>query len=35
MKKDKEETGTSKPGLSVFYSGSGDYLHAVRGTGSL
>lgn len=29
-----EETDTSRPGLSVFYSGSGDYLHAVRGTGS-
>ena len=30
----QEETGTSKPGLSVFHLGSGDYLRAVRGTGS-
>lgn len=31
----QEETDTYKPGLSVFNSGSGDYLCAVRGTGSL
>ena len=31
----QEETGTYKPGLSVFHSGSGDYLRAMRGTGSL
>ena len=30
-----EETDISRPGLSVFHSGSGDYLRAVRGTGSL
>lgn len=36
VKKDRqEETGTCKPGLSVFHSGSGDYLRAIRGTGSL
>ncbi len=29
------ETGTDNPGLSVFHSGSGDYLRAVRGTDSL
>lgn len=33
-KERQEETGTSKPGLSIFHSGSGDYLRAVRGTGS-
>ena len=31
----QEEAGTCKPGLSVFHSGSGDYLRAMRGTGSL
>lgn len=31
----QEETGTSKPELFVFHSGSGDYLRAIRGTGSL
>ncbi len=29
------ETGSDNPGLSVFHSGSGDYLHTVRGTDSL
>ncbi len=29
------ETGTDNPGLSVFHSGWGDYLRAVRGTDSL
>ena len=31
----QEETGICKPGLSVFHSGSGDYLCTMRGTGSL
>ena len=31
----QEETGTCKPGLSIFQSGSGDYLRAVSGAGSL
>ena len=30
----QEKTGICKPGLSVFHSGSGDYIRAVRGTGS-
>ena len=33
-KERQEETGTSKPGLSIFHSRSGDYLRTVRGTGS-
>ena len=31
----QEETGICKPGLSVFHPGSGDYLRAVRRSGSL